>query len=254
MGLYPKIQKIRYPKAGETNPTLRIGILRIKGGGRKWIQYAQVDNDYLPWMEWVNNEKVAFLKMDRKQKNWDIFIADRQTGRSMKVLSESDPDGWLENHEQIKFMKDGKILWISENSGYKHIWIAKHSGSNSWPITKGEWEVSAINYIDEDAQKIYFTANKESVFENRYMHVQEMQRMGADIRLEGSTAIIKGVESTQGAPVMATDLRASASLILMGLVAKGETLVDRIYHIDRGYERIEEKLSQLGAKIRRIPA
>jgi dipeptidyl-peptidase-4 len=169
MGLYPKIQKIRYPKAGETNPTLRIGILRVKGGGRKWIQYAQVGDDYLPWMEWVNNEKVAFLKMDRKQKNWDIFIADRQTGRSLKVLSESDPDGWLDNHDQIKFMKDGKILWISENSGYKHIWIAKHSGSNFWPITKG---VSAINYIDEDAQKIYFTANKESVFENRFYSIR----------------------------------------------------------------------------------
>jgi len=107
----------------------------------------------------------------------------------------------------------------------------------------------ALNTVAEGTGTIV-----ESVFENRYMHVQEMQRMGADIRLEGSTAIIKGVESTQGAPVMATDLRASASLILMGLVAKGETLVDRIYHIDRGYERIEEKLSQLGAKIRRIPA
>jgi len=107
----------------------------------------------------------------------------------------------------------------------------------------------ALNTVAEGTGTIV-----ESVFENRYMHVQEMQRMGADIRLEGSTAIIKGVERTQGAPVMATDLRASASLILMGLVAKGETLVDRIYHIDRGYERIEEKLSQLGAKIRRIPA
>jgi UDP-N-acetylglucosamine 1-carboxyvinyltransferase len=93
----------------------------------------------------------------------------------------------------------------------------------------------------------------ESVFENRFMHVQELQRMGADIKLEGNTAICKGVEQLTGAPVMATDLRASASLVLAGLVAKGETKVDRIYHIDRGYEMIEEKLSQLGASIRRVP-
>ncbi len=92
----------------------------------------------------------------------------------------------------------------------------------------------------------------ETIFENRYMHVQEMQRMGADIRLEGNTAIVSGVESITGAPVMATDLRASAGLILMALVARGETVVDRVYHIDRGYERIEEKLSQLGARIQRL--
>ncbi len=94
----------------------------------------------------------------------------------------------------------------------------------------------------------------ENVFENRFMHVQEMQRMGANIRLEGNTAICTGVERLTGAPVMATDLRASASLVLAALVAEGETLVERIYHIDRGYERIEEKLSLLGAKIRRIPS
>jgi len=93
----------------------------------------------------------------------------------------------------------------------------------------------------------------ETVFENRFMHVQEMQRMGADIRLEGNTAISRGIQRLTGAPVMATDLRASASLVLAGLVADGDTLVDRIYHIDRGYECIEEKLSQLGAKIRRVP-
>ena len=153
MGLYPTIKKIRYPKAGEANPSLKIGILRIKGGGRKWIQYAQVDNDYLPWMEWVDDDKVAILKMERKQKNWDLFIADRQTGRSLKVLSESDPEGWLENHGQIKFMKDKRIIWISENSGYKHIWMAKHSGSNYWPITKGDWEVSSIKHIDEASKR-----------------------------------------------------------------------------------------------------
>ncbi len=93
----------------------------------------------------------------------------------------------------------------------------------------------------------------ENVFENRFMHVQEMKRMGADIRLEGNTAICKGVERLTGAPVMATDLRASASLVLAGLVAEGETVVDRIYHIDRGYQNIEEKLAGLGAQIRRVP-
>ena len=93
----------------------------------------------------------------------------------------------------------------------------------------------------------------ENVFENRFMHVQELNRMGCDITVKGSNAFIRGVPSLNGAPVMATDLRASASLILAGLCARGETIVDRIYHIDRGYERIEEKLSYLGADITRLP-
>ncbi len=93
----------------------------------------------------------------------------------------------------------------------------------------------------------------ETVFENRFMHIQELQRMGADIDLEGNTAIIKGVDILTAAPVMATDLRASASLVIAGLIAEGETEVERIYHIDRGYECIEEKLQQLGASIRRVP-
>lgn len=93
----------------------------------------------------------------------------------------------------------------------------------------------------------------ETVFENRFMHVHEMNRMGASIRVEGNTVIVEGVESLNGAPVMATDLRASASLIIAGLVSENETTVDRIYHIDRGYECIEEKLQSLGARISRIP-
>lgn len=92
----------------------------------------------------------------------------------------------------------------------------------------------------------------ETIFENRFMHIQELQRMGVNARIEGNTVMITGVEKLTGAPVMATDLRASASLILAGLVAEGETLVQRIYHVDRGYERIEEKFSQLGAQIERI--
>lgn len=109
-------------------------------------------------------------------------------------------------------------------------------------------QFSALNAVAEGSGTI-----TETVFENRFMHVQELVRMGANIRVEGNMAVINGVEKLQGAPVMATDLRASASLVLAGLVAEGETVVDRIYHIDRGYECIEEKLQQLGAHIRRKP-
>ena len=93
----------------------------------------------------------------------------------------------------------------------------------------------------------------ETIFENRFMHVNELLRLGADIQVDGHTAIVRGVERLSGAPVMATDLRASASLILAGLVAQGDTTIDRIYHLDRGYENIEQKLGALGARIRRIP-
>ncbi|WP_297527555.1 UDP-N-acetylglucosamine 1-carboxyvinyltransferase [Thiohalobacter sp.] len=110
-------------------------------------------------------------------------------------------------------------------------------------------QFTALNAVAEGAGTI-----TETVFENRFMHIQEMQRMGADVRVEGNTAITRGVARLTGAPVMATDLRASASLVLAGLVADGDTCVDRIYHIDRGYECIEEKLAQLGARIRRVPS
>jgi UDP-N-acetylglucosamine 1-carboxyvinyltransferase len=93
---------------------------------------------------------------------------------------------------------------------------------------------------------------RETIFENRFMHVPELMRMGADIRIEGDTAIVQGVERLKGAPVMATDLRASVSLILAGLAAEGETIVNRIYHLDRGFERLEEKLSGVGADIERL--
>ena len=95
---------------------------------------------------------------------------------------------------------------------------------------------------------------RETIFENRFQHAPELQRMGADLIVKGNTAISRGVKRLEGAPVMATDLRASASLVLAGLVAEGATVVDRIYHVDRGYECIEEKLSQLGAEIRRLPS
>lgn len=104
----------------------------------------------------------------------------------------------------------------------------------------------ALNSVAEGVAKV-----TETIFENRFMHVQEMQRLGADISIDGNTALVKGVEFLDGATVMATDLRASASLVLAGLVARGETVIERIYHLDRGYEFLEEKLTKLGANVRR---
>ena len=110
-------------------------------------------------------------------------------------------------------------------------------------------QFTALNVVAEGRGTI-----TETIFENRFMHVPELQRMGAHIRLEGNTAICEHTEQLSGAQVMATDLRASASLILAGIVAQGETVVDRIYHVDRGYQRIEDKLSALGANIKRRKA
>jgi len=105
----------------------------------------------------------------------------------------------------------------------------------------------AINAVANGAAMI-----RETIFENRFMHAVELQRLGADIRIDGNTAVVQGVERLQGATVMATDLRASASLVIAGLVADGETVIERIYHLDRGYERLEEKLAALGAHVRRV--
>jgi UDP-N-acetylglucosamine 1-carboxyvinyltransferase len=137
-------------------------------------------------------------------------------------------------------------IQIKVNSQLKAVNIT----TNPYPDfpTDMQAQFIALNSIALGKSKVI-----ESVFENRFMHVQELVRMGADIDINGNTALIRGVKGLRGAPVMATDLRASASLILAGLVAKGETVVDRIYHIDRGYECIEEKLTKLGANIKRLP-
>jgi UDP-N-acetylglucosamine 1-carboxyvinyltransferase len=108
-------------------------------------------------------------------------------------------------------------------------------------------QLMAVNCVAQGAGVV-----TETIFENRFMHVQELQRLGADIRIEGNTAVVRGVEQLSGASVMATDLRASACLVIAGLKAQGETLVDRIYHLDRGYEQMEVKLAALGAGIERV--
>ena len=140
--------------------------------------------------------------------------------------------------------------WIClDMQGRRPLAVDVHTAPYPAFPTDMQAQFTALNSVAEGVGVI-----TETIFENRFMHVQELQRMGAKIRLEGNTAICTGVERLTGAPVMATDLRASASLVLAGLVAEGETLVDRIYHIDRGYQNIEEKLSGLGGEIRRLPS
>jgi len=139
--------------------------------------------------------------------------------------------------------------WIElDMQGRRPLSVDLHTAPYPAFPTDMQAQFTALNAVAEGVGAI-----TETVFENRFMHVQELQRMGARIKLEGNTAICNGSERLTGAPVMATDLRASASLVLAGLVAEGETLVDRIYHVDRGYQNIEEKLRGLGASIHRIP-
>ncbi|MDR3442496.1 MAG: UDP-N-acetylglucosamine 1-carboxyvinyltransferase [Legionella sp.] len=179
------------------------------------------------------------------------YLAAGALTRGHVTVKRVRPDTLLS--QLCKFEEAGADLtigedWVSLNMHNKRP-LAVNISTAPYPAfaTDMQAQFMAMNAVAEGSSTIV-----ETIFENRFMHVQELQRMGAQIQLNGNTAIINGVERLTGAPVMATDLRASASLILAGLVADGETTVERIYHVDRGYERIEEKLSLLGADIKRV--
>ena len=179
------------------------------------------------------------------------LVAAAVTGGSVK-LKDTDPtllDAVLAKLEdagaEIETGKD----WISlDMKGKRPKAVDVRTAPYPAFPTDMQAQFSILNAVADGSSSI-----TETIFENRFMHVQELKRLGADIEVNGNTAIIRGVEKLNSAPVMATDLRASASLVIAGLVAKGDTVVERIYHIDRGYECIEEKLLMLGAQIRRVP-
>ena len=179
------------------------------------------------------------------------LVAAAMTGGKMRLRN---TQSILLESVITKLTEAGAKIEIEENAisidmkGKKPKAVDVHTSPFPGFPTDMQAQFTAMNSIAEGSGII-----TEAVFENRFMHVHELQRMGADLKLQGNTTITDGVEQLTCAPVMATDLRASASLVLAGLVAEGETVVDRIYHIDRGYETIEEKLSQLGASIKRVP-
>jgi len=181
-----------------------------------------------------------------------FLVGAAMTGGSIKL---KDTDPTLLDAVLAKLTESGAKIttgddWIAlDMQGKRPKSVDIHTAPYPAFPTDMQAQFCALNAVAEGVGTV-----RETVFENRFMHVQELQRMGAKIKVEGNTSIVSGSKELTGAPVMATDLRASACLVLAGLVAKGDTQVQRIYHIDRGYERIEEKLEQLGANIRRVPA
>ena len=171
----------------------------------------------------------------------EIVINDINPDRLMRVIEKLKETGAI-----IEY--DNNSISVSMNESIPKPVDIETAPFPDFP-TDMQAQFSVINAISSGTAKV-----NETVFENRFMHILELNRMGCDITVKGSQATIKGVHSLYGAEVMATDLRASASLIIAGLCAEGETIVDRIYHIDRGYERIEEKLNYLGAEITRLPS
>ena len=215
---------------------------KIDGAGSDKIIIEGVDN--LQGTEF-------YIPADRIEAG--TYLAAAAVTKGEITVNGIDPNRLMKVIDKLK--ETGAKLDTTENS----ITISmKRDNPNPVDITTAPFpefptdmqaQFSVINAISDGTSNIY-----ETVFENRFMHILELNRMGCDINVQGNHAIIKGVKSIYGAEVMATDLRASASLILAGLCAKGETVVDRIYHIDRGYERIEEKLNYLGANIVRLPS
>ncbi len=231
----------REPEIGDLANFLNKMGASITGAGSSTVRIQGVDE--------VGGTAYAVLP-DRIETG-TYLVAAAMTGGSVR-LKRTSPD-CLEA-VLVKLQEAGASVAVGDN------WIELEMGgkrpkavdirTSPYPAfpTDMQAQFCAMNAMAEGVGTV-----TETVFENRFQHVLELQRMGADIRIEGNMAISKGVERLTAAPVMATDLRASAGLVLAGLAAEGETLVDRIYHVDRGYERIEEKLNQLGATIRRVP-
>ena len=214
---------------------------RIQGAGTATLTIEGVDS----------LRGVEYTVLPDRIESGTYLVAGAITGGSVK-LKNTSPD--MLDAVLVKLEETGAHIevgedWISlDMKGNRPKAVDIHTAPYPAFPTDMQAQFCALNAVAEGTSTI-----TETVFENRFMHVQELQRMGANMRVEGNTVLIKGVEKLKAAPVMATDLRASAGLVLAGLVAKGDTQVQRIYHIDRGYERIEEKLQQIGGVIRRVP-
>jgi UDP-N-acetylglucosamine 1-carboxyvinyltransferase len=211
-------------------------------------------------IEGIGTDRLVIEGVDRLHGATHAVIADRiETGTFLCAVAATGGDVTLRHARSDildvaldKLREAGVVLttgpdWIRVQMSARPKAVSFRTTEYPGFPTDMQAQFMAVNSIAEGSSHV-----TETIFENRFMHVQEMNRLGAAISIDGHTAIIQGIEQLVGAPVMATDLRASASLVIAGLAAQGETVVDRIYHLDRGYDRMEEKLSAVGANIRRI--
>ena len=171
ISLYPQVKELRYPKAGQQNPSMSIFISKAKGGGVKRLFTGYQRDIYLPWMKWINNQEIVFMEMDRLQKKWQFIHTNIKKIKLSRGLSESDMSGWVDLHRNYFFLKNEDVLWLSEQDGWRHIYLHSKDGKKIRQITRGNWEVKNIVHFDEILNKIYFTSNKESVFENRFYSI-----------------------------------------------------------------------------------
>lgn len=212
---------------------------KIKGAGTDVITIVGVDK---------LNGTTHNVVCDRIEAG-TYMVAAAMTGGEVKLLNARADllDAVIEKLREAgaKVTSDENSITVKSDGKLKAVNI-RTAPHPAFP-TDMQAQFMALNTVAEGVAKV-----TETIFENRFMHVQEMQRMGADISIDGNTALVKGVEFLDGATVMATDLRASASLVLAGLVARGETVIERIYHLDRGYEHLEAKLNALGANVKRV--
>ena len=170
--LYPKVEEVFYPKAGSTNPRIRVAVVNVQGGGKKFIKIDSKADVYYPWFEWYDNEKLWIMRLERLQKQWQMIYADIISSKTMSGIREADRGGWVELHETSQILSNGLFAHISERDGYQHIYLERPNGRFTVPVTSGQWEVKQIVHVDEKNEIIYFTSNKRSVLENHLYSVR----------------------------------------------------------------------------------
>lgn len=171
-GLYPELVTYKYPKAGEQNAVVTIGVYNLETGETKWMNIGDTDDQYIVRINWTNkNDKLAIRRMNRLQNKQDLMIADVENG-STKIIKTEVSDTWIDENDDLTFLGDNEeFIYVSEESGYNHIYLYNFDGKRARQITKGDWNVTRVNGIDEEREVIYFTASKESPLERHLYRV-----------------------------------------------------------------------------------